>query len=192
MNDTSGRSLPGSSASAFLQRSLANRLRQKLAASGSPEYVLTWKEWDMPGREPICALRARAPRISDNGYGGWPTPCQQDGPNGGPSQGTDRLPGCAALAGWATPTVPRKNDSDYSAFRWNPNKKQDDPVMQILGRDMHLSDVPTEKRGALNPAHPRWLMGYPAEWGFSGATAMQSSRKSRRRSSKRISKQKET
>nr|CUV56848.1 conserved exported protein of unknown function [Ralstonia solanacearum] len=34
---------------------------------------------------------------------GWPTPCQQDGPKGGPSQGTDRLPGCASLAGWPTP-----------------------------------------------------------------------------------------
>ena len=29
----------------------------------------------------------------------WPTPCTQDGPNGGPSQGTDRLPGAAALSG---------------------------------------------------------------------------------------------
>ena len=34
---------------------------------------------------------------------GWPTPCQQDGPNGGPSQGIDRLPGAASLTGWATP-----------------------------------------------------------------------------------------
>lgn len=28
---------------------------------------------------------------------GWPTPCSQDGPNGGPNQGTDRLPGAAQL-----------------------------------------------------------------------------------------------
>jgi len=34
---------------------------------------------------------------------GWPTPCSQDGPNGGPSQGTDRLPAAAAVAGWPTP-----------------------------------------------------------------------------------------
>jgi len=26
---------------------------------------------------------------------GWPTPCTQDGPNGGPAQGNDRLPGAA-------------------------------------------------------------------------------------------------
>lgn len=28
----------------------------------------------------------------------WATPCRQDGPNGGPNQGTDRLPGAAQLA----------------------------------------------------------------------------------------------
>jgi hypothetical protein len=35
----------------------------------------------------------------------WPTPCQQDGPNGGPAQGTDRLPGAAALASRPTPAA---------------------------------------------------------------------------------------
>lgn len=37
---------------------------------------------------------------------GWPSPCQQDGPKGGPAQGTDRLPGAADLAGWQTPKLP--------------------------------------------------------------------------------------
>jgi hypothetical protein len=36
-------------------------------------------------------------------YASWPTPCTQDGPKGGPSQGTDRLLGAAALASWPTP-----------------------------------------------------------------------------------------
>jgi len=35
----------------------------------------------------------------------WPTLCQQDGPNGGPAQGSDRLPGAAALATWPTPAA---------------------------------------------------------------------------------------
>lgn len=44
----------------------------------------------------------------------WPTPCAQDGPNGGPSQGVDRLPGAVALASWPTPTVNDSKGSDYS------------------------------------------------------------------------------
>ena len=36
---------------------------------------------------------------------GWPTPCGQDGPKGGPGQGADRLPGSVALTGWATPNT---------------------------------------------------------------------------------------
>jgi hypothetical protein len=35
----------------------------------------------------------------------WPTPCSQDGPNGGPSQGVDRLPAAAGLASGPTPTT---------------------------------------------------------------------------------------
>jgi DNA (cytosine-5)-methyltransferase 1 len=40
------------------------------------------------------------------------------------------------------------------------------------------------RAGQLNPEFSRWLMGYPAVWGSCGATAMQSSPKSRLRSSK--------
>jgi hypothetical protein len=45
--------------------------------------------------------------------------------------------------------------------------------------------------GPLNPEHSRWLMGYRAEVGSCGATAMQSIRTSRRGSSKRTAKRAE-
>ena len=42
--------------------------------NGSPEYELTWKQWDMPAGLPICALRGRKRPTSDNACTGWPTP----------------------------------------------------------------------------------------------------------------------
>src|SRR6185295_18506302 len=66
-------------ASAALQSCLESRLRAGLDASGSLEYALTWRRWDMELGLPICALRARARRISDSGCSGWPTARQTDG-----------------------------------------------------------------------------------------------------------------
>lgn len=84
--------------------------------------------------------------------------------NGRQKHGLD-LGGAVQLVGWATVNAPRLHDSDKSAFRWNPNKTQDDPVMQLIGRTSSLSSVPTEKRGQLNPDFSGWLMGYPIYWG---------------------------
>lgn len=72
-NDTSGPLFTASSPSAPLQSFLENRLRARMAANGSPEYVLTWKQLDMPAGLPICALRARGRHKSDSACTGWPT-----------------------------------------------------------------------------------------------------------------------
>lgn len=59
--------------SAGLQSLLENKLRAKLARYGSPEYVLTWKSWDIGSQPQICAVRASVLRTSDKGFSGLPS-----------------------------------------------------------------------------------------------------------------------
>lgn len=114
-----GPSSPGLSASAALQQCLASRLRARLGANGSPEYSLTWKEWAMPRREAICALRASGRRTSGSGCTGWPTPtidAKDWSPEAAAKWVNGRrtthhldLGGAVQLAGWPTT---RSTDAD--------------------------------------------------------------------------------
>jgi len=125
-----------------------------------------------PGRPRQASVKAgRCREVAS-----WPTPCQQDGPNGGPSQGIDRLPGAAGLAAWATPLA---TDCEAAGGPNNPSLTN-----QATGRYASGSRAATVAGGQLHPALSRWLMGYPPAWDACAATAMPSSRKSRRRSSK--------
>lgn len=111
-NDTCGPLFTRSSPSAALQSSLASRLRARMDVNGSPEYVLTWKEQDMPAGVPICQLRASARRTSGNVSSGCPTPATEDSPgmsetginpDGSERSRLDQLPRVANLCGWPTP-----------------------------------------------------------------------------------------
>ena len=140
--DTFGPLFGGSSPSADLQACLASRLQAQMAGSGSPEYTLIWKQWDMFAGLQICALRASARRTSDSDCGGWPTVAATEARQGyqdrsrgkkgtqeslstvavnvltGPAQsggpvGTERQDGCP-LDGWWTPkTTNVDTDKDW-------------------------------------------------------------------------------
>ena len=122
---------------------------------------------------------------------GWPTPAACDASSACNSTATrhsipptgihagNTLTDAAKLVGWATP---RAEDAESAGMRHSRGVA--DTLSAQAGQDLKPSIAGTEKRAALNPAHSRWLMGYPAAWDSCGATAMQSSRKSLRNSSK--------
>src|SRR5690606_26857306 len=80
----------GSSISVDLQLSLASKLQALMDVDGSPEYELTWSQWDMPWGPPICRLRASARRTSGSDFSGWPTPLVDDAKNATRESGTFR------------------------------------------------------------------------------------------------------
>jgi len=198
--DISGQSSDVSLRTVSLQSSLENRLRARLDVNGSPEYVLTWKQWNMESGPPICALRASQRRTSDSDCGGWPTPDAQNFNDGAdPVKHLARLAKIketgingngagltlgitAQLAGWCTPTTRDHKGGANWEDRTRDGKPR--PICDMtLPDQVHIGQIPssslaeTGKRGVLNPDLPLWLMGYPEGWGSYAGTVTPSSRK---------------
>ena len=121
---------------------------------------------------------------------GWGTPrsVETGHSSGNPDRATDRLSRLEdqvhGVAGWRTPdtaaghTRGLPNSPEVQAKRLRDGR-QTSLADQGLGAMPTGSPAPTEKRGALNPAFTRWLMGFPPEWDACAPTATRSSRKSR-------------
>jgi len=63
-----------SSASAALESSLVNKLKQRLDTDGSTLFKLTWKQKVTPAGRSVSLLRVSKRPISDSAFGSWPTP----------------------------------------------------------------------------------------------------------------------
>ena len=158
----SGPSGTGLFENADLSQLLASRLQAKLASSGSTLFRLTWKRRVTPSGRLIFALQASVPRTSGSGCTGWPTPTANSstGPGTSGRDGGMNLQTAAELAVRPTPGPADGEKSNGSA-------------------------AGMEKRGLLNPAHSRWLMGLPPVWDDCAVMAMRSLRRKPQRLSKR-------
>jgi len=172
-----------------------SRLRDRLATVGSTECVLIWREKVTPAGASIFRLARWTPPTSDSGSigslqtCGTPT-CHMAKEAGYPAEFTRNTLTLTAEAHIATWPTPNTLDSmgERSKEAWERARKKAG-CSNLKDYVPHLHSGPTtsgspeqmENRGALNPAFPCWLMGYPTEWDDCAPTVTPSSRKSRQK-----------
>ena len=190
----------------------AGRLVSRLAASGRRTSDKDCGSWPTPqARDEKNGWDEKALNPHNKPYSkdlndfallaSWPTPQHSDPKNMTATKWGEYLSNAALLASWPKTTVTEqtqliaswptasardwKDTSGMSTTGTNPDgstRSRLDQLPRVAGLTVIGSPAATEKPGQLNPAHSRWLMGYPPEWDACAPTAMPSSRKSRKSS----------
>lgn len=124
-------------------------------------------------------------------------------PDGSVRNRVDQLPRQAVMAGWPTPVAKDDNKTPEAHLLMKQRMGTRDGTganrtaitslhvmaktagparLTTSGQMLTGSSAGMESGGQLNPELPRWLQGYPAEWGFCKGLAMQSISQRRKRS----------
>jgi hypothetical protein len=188
-----------SSRSVALTSALLNRLRARMDLDGSTVFRLTWKVRTTPSRRRISALRASALPSTDRGFLSWHSPSARDWKDTAGMSTTGRNPDGTERN--RIDQLPRQVLLVLTPPAWMRCLCCDDFLCTIHGEHIYDCSCPPIERWkmdpygpgsnkshartagvSLNPAHSRWLMGYPPAWDACADTVTPSSRKSQRRS----------
>jgi hypothetical protein len=149
-------------------------------AGGTPEQFLAKKEKAKAnGAQLGVSLTSLSLQVQT--VVGWQTPTVQD--SNGRTHHNQRdggvilsLLGQSRLVGWPTSMAGSPATENYNEAGDSCNSRK--TRLLVSGEDPTGSDAPTAKRGQLNPAFSRWLMGLPLEWDVCAPTVTRSSRRS--------------